>query len=218
MAAIDITAVSSSNSKYNGSRFYEGEFSINPSIFLPDETSPVKSEYGTCKLTKNEISNGLRFIGFRVEGIFPDSGIVASINGYAGLTSPTTSPINFVAAGNSFGTGTNLNYTPGSFTLINLCGDHIIIPNSSSLKINEVYPNPVDEELNISIESEEAAPAVLEIYDYLGILRQKRENIRLTVGSQTITEMTSALPSGSFICVIRTADSSAHFTFLRIKK
>ncbi|MCX7736458.1 MAG: hypothetical protein N2319_07060 [Candidatus Kapabacteria bacterium] len=203
-ATIPINFSNTENRPYQGVRFFETEISINPRLFLPDT---VRSDFGDVKLVRNEIIDGRRIIGIKVEGDFSNFGKVAEISGYAGLAETDTSAIEFIQTGKFWGSAVQTKFNNGIFQLINLCDDRRILQNQDIFKNFNIIPNPVFDAFNLEFESLESGMASIEIFNKLGSLVLKQTNIEVSKGVNSTKVNASLLNSGSYKLVVKMRSS-----------
>jgi hypothetical protein len=203
--------------EYNGERFFEAELTINPRMFIPYGDNSVKSNYGTASLIKNEVVNDKRVIGFRVDGIFPNTGIVVDINGLAGLAETSTSPIEFVGSSIFWSRAVNNVLTNGTFTLINVCGERYVNQSANSISIYGLSPNPVNDKFILNLYSKVKTDCTIEIYDNNGNLLLTTSSISIVVGTNEIPVNAGDLISGNYKIVVKTTNDIAVGTFVVIK-
>lgn len=163
--AIKINYEKTENGEYKGVRFIEGEFSINERIFLPQK---VESQFGEGTITKNEVVDGIRNVGFRVEGDFTEDGLLAEVIGPAGLADVFTSDISFIREAPYFGENVTMSFDDGLMTLINVCGDRTVFREGSVVEILSVSPNPTETQGQISFTSTSDQELQINITDALG--------------------------------------------------
>lgn len=199
-AVIPISYINKDNKPYNGVRFYEGKIEINPRIFLP---LSIKSEYGQSQITSNEIVNDKRIISYRVEGNFPNSGILAEISGVAGLAETDLSPISPSANSLDWGKSVAVTTLPGSFHLINLCGNRRVVQNAAKAKIQNIMPNPVaDGMLFVEVDCEDKCSARFEVLDETAATAVVQSEILMQKGISTVALDVSKLSEGFYrLCV-----------------
>lgn len=202
---------------YQGHRFLESEFTIDEKIFLPFKENSVLSGIGQGTLLRNEVINGKRFIKFKVEGDFPKEGIIAEIRGYAGLTLPSESAMQFTEHNLNFGKNVNTEFKTGKFKLINLCGDKMLIWNKPNMIIKSISPNPSDNYVNIDLFSEIETDLNIEIYNQAGAKLMQINNLRLLQGKNKIKINTLNLESGTFNAVIKSSSDLLNFKFTVIR-
>lgn len=213
-ATIKISSQSISAERYRGERFFDGEILIDKAIFLPDS---VYSNYGSGTITRNEVVGDKRHIGFRITGDFPAEGIIAEIHGYAGLTLPTESSVTFDASSAFYGRNVSTETANGTFKLINLCGDKIIVPANRQIQVTSIYPNPASDAFTIEFESDFTGTADLEILSYAGYSSLVTRNIEVVAGKNSQNISISALPSGTFTGILRFANGISSFTFIKTR-
>ena len=180
---------------YNGVRFFETEFSINPRIFLP---LSISSELGTATIIKNEVKDDIRTIGVKVEGNFPEKGVIANIKGVAGLAEIEVSPINFNNNSAFWGKSVLTTSHSGSFKLINLCGNRKILQNGITSYIKSIKPNPVIDKFLIDYETDQNGEITIEIYDFLGNKVFTSTDLKVNIGINSIDINSLSLPNGSY--------------------
>jgi WD40 repeat protein len=185
------------NGAYKGERFFEAEITLNPRIFFPES---ISTDYGSAELTKNQVLNDRRIIGFRVDGNFPDKGTIARIKGVPGLAESDTSMINFMEDARYWGISTTTSTQQGVFRLINLCGDRRIL--QQGISIDNISPTPADDEVNIIFSSAVSGRGQYEVYDDLGNLIEKIE-INLREGRNELSLITTDYSPGSYKIIIR---------------
>ena len=101
--------------------------------------------------------------------------------------------------------------------MINLCEDKILIPENKQVKVQSIAPNPVNESFNLTLVSEITGLATIEIYDNMGVLISKVENVQITVGSNLVTVNSSYLNSGNYKGIIKINNAVVVFAFIVVK-
>ncbi|MFH1052250.1 MAG: T9SS type A sorting domain-containing protein [bacterium] len=202
---INIDFDNAENHPYNGQRFFEGEITINPRLFLPQK---VSSPFGSGEVTKNEIFNDRRIIGFRVKGDFPKQGRVAEIHGIAGLAEIDTSHIRMTKVPIFWGTAVNNESSPGIYNLINICGNRLVI-HGNIISDLTLSPNPTNGKGEIRFESQYAGEAFIEIFNSIGLLEQKTDLFRINEGKNSISVDFNNLKSGTYSMILREGHSYA---------
>lgn len=213
-AIIPIKFKNTENRPYQGKRFLEAEITINPRMFYPME---VKSPYGEGLLTRNEVIDGLRVIGFRVEGDYPIEGTAVEILGIAGLAETDFSPINFLENKQFWGSQVQTVLFPGTFSLINLCGERRILHPSNNVEIISMKPNPVSDFCEIEFEVSREASVVIEIFDNLGNKMQSTSNISAREGTNTFSIPVHSLSPGTYRALVRMGADFAAQLFVVIR-
>lgn len=203
-ATIPVTFTNSENRSYDGNRFFEAEISINPRLFLPYS---VSSDFGRGELIRNEIVQGRRIIGIRVEGNFATKGTVAEISGFAGLAETDTSSVEIIQDGRFWGSAVKTKLNNGIFQLINLCDDRRVLQNENMIGVLNILPNPVSDEFRLEFESVVNGNATLEIFNQLGSLVLKQTNIIVNKGLNKAYVNVSSLNAGSYKLVIKMTTS-----------
>jgi WD40 repeat protein len=199
-AVIDVKFKTSTEHPYDGKRFFESELTINPRIFLP---LTVTSDYGEGTLIRNEIINDRRVIGFRIEGDFPESGVVANIRGVAGLAEVDTSAIRIVPGATNWGLAVNTTWEDGLFRLINVCGDRRIIQPATTLHAMNVSPNPASGSFSVEFVSDTKGIASIEVINNLGQKLILINNIQIVKGRNSVVVFAEGLIPGSYNVVVR---------------
>lgn len=199
-ATIKVRFQTNENSPYNGDRFFESEITINPRMFLPQS---INSEFGNGTLLRNEVINDRRVIGFRIEGNFPTTGIVADIKGIAGLAEIDTSVIRFVPQSINWGTAVATTTQTGIFRLINLCGDRRVIQPTGSLKQLSISPNPSSGLFRVSFVSELAGIGSIEIIDNLGLKVMSVSNLNISKGINEVDLLGNLLSPGTYTIIVK---------------
>jgi len=216
-STIKIKLDNAENITYNGIRFLEGEFKIDEKIFLPFAENAIFSNFGSGKIIRNEVIDGNRYIRFVIDGNFPREGIVAEIKGFAGLTLPSESVMEFTTDAKYFGTSVNTNFKTGLFKLINLCADKMIIWQKPFLKNISLSPNPADNYCNLKFESELVSKGKIEIFNSLGIKQKIIEDISILNGKNEFKIITDDLESGSYNATISVDNHITYFNFIIVK-
>jgi len=198
-AVIKVQFVNRENYSYKGTRFFESEITINPRIFLP---TSVTSDFGTGTITRNEVINDRRIIGFRIDGDFPDTGFVANIKGVAGLAETDTSNMRFNSNVINWGKAVQSTMIGGIFKLINLCGDRRILQPTTNLTNMMVSPNPNEGKFDISFTSQIDGVATIEILDNLGNKLVKVTNVKISVGDNSLQILNTGLAPGTYNVII----------------
>ncbi len=200
-ATIPVRLHISENVSYAAPRSLEAEFTMNPRLFLPQS---VRSDLGTATLTRNDIVNDQRIIGFRVVADFPlKDTTVAYIDGVAGLAETDHCPMSFSAASSYFGSTVSTQTIDGVFQLINLCGDRRIV-QSGTLSIISLSPQPAGDLAHLNVVAGSDQAATIELYNTTGE-RILQQNVQLQSGGQDLPFDTSTLNNGSYTIVLRSA-------------
>ena len=191
---------------YNGPRFMEAEFEIDYKIFFPES---AKSDYGTATITRNEVSGDKRIVGVRVEGTFPNNGIIAYVKGVAGLSDTDTSIMKPVEDALYMGEFVTINKENGIFRLVNLCGSRRILHNSAAVKIQSINPNPVSENFSLEFDSREPGSCMIEIFNSSGAKVYGLDNQQVVKGNNIKKINVSGLQSGEYRVVVSKEDDKA---------
>lgn len=164
---IPINYVNVEPEEFGTTRKFSAEITMNPRLFLPRE---IVSNFGTGTITKNEIVNDKRIIGFTIEGIFPAQGKIAEISGPAGMAEVLTTPIEWVNTSVFWGKAVTISAANnGSFSVTEgICGDPRIM--TAGQIIATIQPNPADEQVMIGIHTEFDSQLKVDCYDNLGNL------------------------------------------------
>ena len=194
-AVIPINFKNTENRSYQGVRFLEGEFTINPRMFYPQE---IVSPYGDAKLTRNEIVDGLRIIGFKINGNFPLEGTAAEVHGLAGLAETDISPITFRDNNTYWGSAVSTIFSNGSLQLINLCGERRVLHPENNIEILSLQPNPAYDFYEVELEINRDAYVVIEMYDNLGYKIQSTSAILAHKGINKMSIPVSNLLPGTY--------------------
>lgn len=216
-AVIKIIASSKENNPYQGVRFFEGELVINQGIFIANTEQAIKSEYGNGELLDQTINDGKRKITFRVEGDFPMEGVIAEIHGLAGLTNPPSSPIELLPTSQLFGKNITTVSKPGLFKLINLCEDKYLYNQNTIISVKSIAPNPVQDVINLKIDSKLDAHFKIEIYNSMGVLVKEIGNITIKSGENSIPIDSHLLNNGQYRGVIKGNSIESVFSFIVLK-
>ncbi|MBM2815188.1 MAG: hypothetical protein HW421_1950 [Ignavibacteria bacterium] len=202
-AVIPINFTTNEPKKYNGIRFFDAEFTINPRLFLP---LSVTSSMGRATLVKNEISpTDQRQIQIRVEGDFPANGTVAEIRGIAALAETDTSSIFADISSKFWGINVASKVESGNFRLINLCGNRRFIQDNKAVNILSITPNPADEFIELEFESDSEGESFVELYDMTGILVYSAKLNNTYKGLNKIKLNISGLCNGSYRLLLKKA-------------
>jgi hypothetical protein len=92
----------------------------------------------------------------------------------------------------------------------------IIGGKTNSLQLNAIYPNPVKNSLNVSLESPNAGKVQITITDLNG--KKMYENTRLiTDGNNSLQVNVTTLPSGNYVVKVISAEGKGEVisTFLK---
>jgi|GEM_PF-1978068 len=196
---INVDFKTDENNSYQGERFFEGEFTINPRLFLPQS---VTSQYGKGFLTRNEISNDRRIVGFRIEGDFPSQGRVAEIHGIAGLAEIDTSHIKMTKTPKYWGTAVTTTSSSGIYNLINICGDRLVI-HGNIISEMALSPNPTTGYTEIKFNSQYDGEAIIEVYNSLGLSEYKSEVFQISKGKNSMALNLAGLKSGTYSLIVK---------------
>ncbi len=210
---IPIKFKNTENKPYNGKRFFEAEFLLNKRMFLP---LSIESEFGNARITKQEILGDSRIIGIRVEGDFPQEGILAKITGNVGLGETDTTSIDFNTQSIFWGKNVSVKYLPGSLRLVDLCGNRRIIVEDGQIKNLNISPNPANETINASLETQFSGQLYIAIFDVVGNLHYS-EHYYIEKGSWSKTINISSLPNGFYRLVVRIGEISSSIEFIVFK-
>lgn len=211
-AIIPVKFNTKENYSYSGVRTFTAEFSVNPRMFLP---TTVTSEFGSAKLIRNEIINDKRIVGISVSGNFPTTGTVANVRGYAGLAETDRSPIEFNKQSLFWSTAVPTTAQDGVLQLINLCGDRRIIQNAT-LSIASVAPNPIRDEAELNIISDDQRRVNCQVFSQTGE-RVLSSDMDVQKGSSTQRLSLSSLPGGVYTLVLRSDNLTASTLVLIVR-
>ncbi len=203
------------NYPYNGRRFFAGEIHLNPRMFLPLE---VTSQFGNAYLVRNDIVAGRRIIGFRIEGDFPPTGIIANIKGNIGLAETDTTSLSFVGTSKFWGKSVQTSTRDGLLKLTGLCGNRRILLGENKISILSIAPNPVSNSLRVDFAVQESDILYLTIFDNLGnkMLMNLFSNVR--AGANTLNLDVSSLVNGSYRIVLSYRGSFAVQNFIKFSE
>lgn len=210
---IPIAFKNTENRPYNGKRFFDAEIILNPHMFLPIS---IESEYGVSSITKNQIIDNRRFVGFRIEGNFPSEGILAKIKGNVGLYESDTTQIEFNSSSTFWGKNVKVNYKNGLIRLIGLCGNRRIITAKEMIKDLKITPNPARDVISLSYFADKSGNIEIGIYDVLGNLLQK-EVFFATQGLNFKNLDISKLTNGLYRLIISFEGYTTNIGFLVVK-
>lgn len=194
-AAIRIKYKNTENGEYNGIRDFEGVITLNPRLFLPFE---VISDFGAGEITRNEVIDGLRHIGFKVSGNFVTEGNLAIIKGIPGLAETNTTVVQFSPNATYWGSAVNTSFGYGNFTVDDKCTDRRIIRETGSLKIISISPTPAIEFVSLDFDSEISGKGYLTIYDNLGLIALNSGPYQIAIGRNKIELNISGLSPGTY--------------------
>lgn len=205
-AVIPINFQNKEKIKYNGERFFEAEFTINPKLFLPVE---ISTDYNSAQILKNEVVADKRYIKVSVKGEFTDSGTLAYLKGIPGLSETNESIIEFTDDIQHWGSAIDNSVENGKIIVKGECENRLVIRNSNPVNIQSISPNPADKLLEIEFDITKEGYYKIEIYDNSGVKIFSTEDIYLFTGPNRITLNVSFIPSGSYRIVIRSANGIA---------
>ncbi|MFN3306230.1 MAG: T9SS type A sorting domain-containing protein, partial [Candidatus Kapaibacteriota bacterium] len=211
--AIPIEFKNTENKPYNGKRFFEAEFSLDKRMFLP---LSIETEFGSAKIIKQEILGDKRIIGIRVEGDFPQDGILAKIVGNVGLGESDVTSIDFNTQSNFWGKNVLVEYLSGSLRLVDLCGNRRIKVEDSEIKNLNISPNPANETITLGFQTQYSGLLQIEIFDVVGNLHFS-ERYFINEGEYHETINISFLPNGLYRLVLKIRDISSSIEFIVFK-
>lgn len=209
---IPIEFQNSENKPYNGRRFFDGEITLHSRMFLP---LSIESDFGNATITKNQVVDDTRFIGFRVEGDFPSTGVVAKLTGNVALAETDSTIIAWNAESIFWGKNVQVIPKNGYIKLTGLCGDRRIVVENPFIKDLKISPNPVGNYLDLSATFENDGTYTLQIFDVLGNLVYN-ENIILKIGVFSRRIPTEKLPKGIYKLVISQGPNAISVQFIKI--
>ncbi|MDT3739267.1 MAG: T9SS type A sorting domain-containing protein [Candidatus Kapabacteria bacterium] len=201
---IPILYTNTENGPYEGKRIFEAEFSVNSKLFLPRS---IESKYGTATLTSNNVNNGLRTFGIKVEGDFPLSDTVAVITGVAGLSDIDRSALLMSDNSTGWSKFVNTKSLPGEIIIIGICEDRYIIHVGSIIKNILVIPNPVVETAKIRFELTENVTVKCEIIDNSGLSNVMCSDFDGKTGENILDLNLSKFGTGNYKVRIATGNS-----------
>jgi hypothetical protein len=203
-ASIPINFTISENSRYGAERPFVAEFTVNPRMFLP--TDIVVSQ-GKAEIVRNEIQDDKRIIGIRLLREFEGSGVVATVNGVAGLAETTESPITIVKQSLFWSQFVTTTATDGKMDMINLCNTRRILQPTSSLLLTGIAPNPINESATLIVESSAEQNVRYDIINTTtGEFVIRSGVIGIRKGSNSILISCTQLPTGSYTAVLHGID------------
>jgi type IX secretion system substrate protein len=202
-ATVKIEFENEENYRYDGIRPFETSITINPRLFLPLE---VKSEYGEAELLSNTIENDLRTFTIKVNGDFPRNGVLAEVNGVAGIAETFTSPIEFVQSEPQWGVAVTNTYQNGTFQLINVLEGRYVYQDGQ-VQIASIAPNPAKESALIKFKTEEKGDYTVKLYNFVGLEVYSQPAKPTAIGENTLNIPLGNLPPGQYKVVIRQGKS-----------
>ena len=190
--------------EFGTNRVFSAEFSMNPRMFLP---RTVRSQFGTGTITKNEIVNDKRIIGFSVLGNFPAKGIACEIIGDAAMAEVLESPIIWENSSRFWGKSVLVSAAGnGVFSLTEgICGDPRIF--NDGMITSSIFPNPANDAVEIQINAEDEYSYNIVCYDQLGYMQFSRF-ITLPQGRHSIPVSVNELHNGLYMIHIEVLNSS----------
>lgn len=211
-ASIPINFTISENYRYGAERPFVAEFTVNPRMFLPTD---VVLSNGKAELIRNEIVNDKRIIGIRLLREFEGSGVVATINGVAGLAETDKSPIEVVKQSLFWSQFVTTTATDGTMDLINLCNTRRILQPSNSLLLTGITPNPISETATLIVESSSEQSVRYDVLNTTtGEYVIRSEVIAIRQGINYLPLSCTQLPTGSYTAVLRGVESTVPTTTL----
>lgn len=198
-ATIPVYFKNTENKPYNGVRFFEGEITLNPRLFLPLR---AESEYGSATITRNDIVDGKRVIGFRVEGDFPLSGTAVNIIGPAGLAETDSTPIEFTTTAKYWGAAVQTQTSSGALRIINTC-DGCRLIHDKTLAIAAVIPNPATTSTNITFYVPAAGKYEIEVLNGVGMRVGEAQVVAAVEGANIVTIPVGNLETGAYRVAVK---------------
>jgi WD40 repeat protein len=193
-AEIPISFKNTDNGDYNGIRKFEGEFSIYYKLFFPTK---INSVFGDAEIYKNEVIGNDRIIGIRVEGDFPDEGVVAVLTGKPGLTDILEDDIVILDKNDIWGSSIINSYQNGKLIIYD---EHItrVIKETQMIQIGSVAPNPANEIFTVKFTSVKDTFGKIEIINGAGQIVLKTNEIQISKGLNEISLNINMLPAGNY--------------------
>ncbi len=217
-ASIFINYKNTQKYQYNGKRYFEGEISINPRIFIPFGDNPIITPTGTGELISNEIIDDKRVIKFRLFGEYETEGSLVEIKGLAGLAETKESDIEFTQSSAFWGSSAvTTTSNKAKFRLINLCGDRLLVQNKQDMTLKSITPNPVSDVFSIEVNSKEELKCNIEIYNELSNLVSLTKDILIHKGDNKINLNAAFLNAGKYHIVIKSDTNIIVGSFIVIK-
>ncbi len=197
---IPITYTNTEVLEYKGDRIFETELMVHPRLFLPQS---VTSQLGTATLIRNEIVDGQRIIGIRVEGNFPPTGLVAEIHGLPGLADVLETPIDFVPGSLFWSAVVETLPRSGLLRLEPRDPTRRLIHAQQILTLRSAFPNPATNQVMLDLHSELSDVVTFELFDVLGQAQGRRQQRSVIQGDSQHLIDVSGLPPGSYRVVVR---------------
>lgn len=198
-ATIPVYFKNTENKPYNGVRFFEGEITLNPRLFMPLR---AESQYGSATIIRNDIVNGKRVIGFRVEGDFPLSGTAVNVIGPAGLAETDSTPIEFTTTAKYWGTAVQTQTSSGSLRIINTC-DGCRLIHDKTLAIAAVIPNPATTSTNVTFYVSAAGNYEVGVLNGVGMQIGEAQIVAAVEGANIVTIPVNNLEIGAYRVAVK---------------
>lgn len=190
---------------FGANRLFSAEISMNPRLFLPRF---VRSQYGSGTLTKNEIINDKRIIGFSVNGNFPAQGIVAEIVGDAAMGEVLETPILWESNSRFWGKAVAISTSNnGTFSVTEgICGDPRVFNDGQILA--SINPNPAKDLSEITIQATQEYSYTVTCFDHMGY-KVFSTSFSVDEGTHSIPLNVDYLHNGLYMIHINANNSTA---------
>ena len=204
-ARIPVSVKIAENFTFGDVRTLEAEFTVNPRMFLADS---VQAVLGSATIVGQDIDNDLRRITLRLRANFPYADtVVAIVHGTAGLAETEVSPLKWNPQSSFFGSSVRVTTNDGELRLSNLCGTRRVVQNGG-VAITAMEPQPADNDVRLSYRVDHEGPVICEIFTGAGE-RLHHEELRATVGDNSLHLSCAALLTGTYTIVLHSANGAS---------
>lgn len=212
---IPIQITTNSQFEYGADVDFESILLTNPRLFFPID---IETKYNFAEFENLGINDdGLRETRIRVNGNFPKNDTIAYLIGVTGIAE--TDRTDYLLGENSLGFSRNINLNSGTGEIIidNIYNDRRILHPQSTITIEEIFPNPAQNQIKLSLNSMVNQKASIMIFDNKAQLVHKVEKIDLIESENIIDLDLSQVKSGNYHIEIKTNNESVHSSLNIIK-
>lgn len=190
---IPLIISNSSNYPYNGDRNFETEILLDDRIFFPLE---INSNYDAIFINNGFIQDR-RSITINTTGNYFDRDTLFVLSGVTGLTDKDTSNIEINPDSYLWGE-TVINTINNGLLIINgICRDRLILEDGSNIQINNIYPNPSNQIVNIELTSSSSIRSKIRLIDKEGKIVIEHPEV-LIIGENTVQITLEDLNNGEY--------------------
>lgn len=212
---IPISIFQSTNYKYNDEADFEVILTSNPRLFFP---TGIRSKYDFSEYENLGINNeGLRETRILVNGNFNISDTIAYLEGVTGIAETDRTIYSLHERSIGLSQNIDLNTNDGEIIINNIYEDRRILHPDNFAVINNVYPNPSSDFIEVILDSKKESEFDVKIIDLKGSEIKNYGKIKINSNENQLRFNVEDINAGSYLLEFRNASGSINASINIIK-